>query len=133
MKEALAELRNMGLRLGCVSNAFMAADPLDRIMTEKGLGEYLELTVSSCELGFRKPHSAIYEAALQGLAVSAEETVFVGDRLDADVEGPAALGMRTVLTQQYRDENPEGAKVAPDGVIQHLRQLPTLLQELSRK
>ena len=133
MREALAELKSMGLRLGCVSNAFMPAAPLDRIMDEKGLGEYLELTVSSCELGFRKPHSAIYEAALQGMGISASETVFVGDRLDADVEGPAALGMRTVLTHQYRTEDPAGAKVAPDGIVQHLDQLPALLREFAKR
>ena len=130
MREALVELKAMGLRLGCVSNAFMPAAPLDRIMDEKGLGEYLDLTISSCELGIRKPSPAIYEAALTGLAMSAQETVFVGDRLDADVDGPAALGMRTVLTQQYRKEEPSLAKVAPDGVVQHLEQLPALLKDL---
>ena len=123
MPEALAALIERGLILGCVSNAFMPAAALNRIMVEKGLGQYLSLTVSSCEAGYRKPHPAIYEAALQGLGVTAAETIFVGDRLDADVEGPAALGMRTVLTLQYRQEDPSAAKVQPDHVIRHLSEL----------
>ena len=130
MKEALAELRRLGVRLGCVSNAFMGAATLQRIMVEKGLGEHLELIISSCELGYRKPHQAIYDAALIEMGVRPEETVFVGDRLDADVAGPAALGMRTVLTLQYRQEDVSTAPVRPDAVIQHLSELVPYVQGL---
>jgi putative hydrolase of the HAD superfamily len=130
MSEALADLRRLGLRLACVSNAFMGAAVLDQIMLERGLGQHLELTVSSCELGYRKPHPQIYQAALDKLGIEAVEAVFVGDRLDADVEGPAALGMRTVLTHQYRQEDPAGAKVKPDAVIRHLSELVPYMRGL---
>jgi putative hydrolase of the HAD superfamily len=123
MTEALAALRERGLRLGCISNAFMTAAGLHQIMVELGLGKHLELTLSSCEFGYRKPHPSIYIAAAEGLGVSANETIFVGDRLEADVAGPASLGMRTVLTQQYRVEDPAIAQVQPDAVITHLREL----------
>lgn len=129
MPEALAALRDLGLRAGCVSNAFMGAAVLDRILAERGFGPYNEFTISSCELGYRKPHPRIYHAALDRAGVVAADALFVGDRLDADVEGPAALGMRTVLTHQYRQEDPGGAKVAPDAVIAHLRELPAVVRE----
>ena len=130
MKQALTALRGLGVRLGCVSNAFMGAATLQRIMVEKGLGEHLELIVSSCELGYRKPHPSIYEAALTAMGVRPEETLFVGDRLDADVAGPAALGMRTVLTLQYRQEDHTTAPVRPDAVIYHLSELVPYVQGL---
>jgi len=123
MAEALAALKSRGLRLACVSNAFMPAAALQRIMVEKGLGQYLDFTVSSCELGIRKPDPRIYEEALRVAGVTAEETIFVGDRLDADVAGPASLGMRTVLTHQYRVEDPTHAPVQPDCVVAHLTEL----------
>jgi HAD superfamily hydrolase (TIGR01509 family) len=132
MAEALARLKDMGLLLGGVSNAFMGAGPLMRIMEERGLGAYLDVMVSSCELGYRKPHPEIYLAALKHFDIRPQETVFVGDRLDADVAGPASLGMRTVLTHQYRREDPDGAKIKPDRVIAHLRELPDYLEELFR-
>jgi HAD superfamily hydrolase (TIGR01549 family) len=130
MSEALAALKSRGLRLGCISNAFMPAVVLQQIMLERGFGQHIDLTVSSCDLGWRKPHPAIYEAGLQQIGAAAAETIFVGDRLDADVAGPAALGMRTVLTQQYRQEDPQSAKVAPDHVIAHLSELVAYVDRL---
>ena len=132
MAEALAALRDRGLRIGCVSNAFLTGDLLKRILDERQLGAYCEVTVSSCDLGYRKPHPLIYERALQALQVRPEEAVFVGDRLDADVEGPAALGMRTVLTHQYRQEDAAAARVRPDYVIRHLGELVAVMDALLR-
>jgi putative hydrolase of the HAD superfamily len=128
MPEALDELRTLGVRVACVSNAFMGAGVLNRILHERGLRPYCDFTISSCEVGFRKPHRRIYEAAIDALALRGTDVVFVGDRLDADVEGPARLGMRTVLTHQYRQEDPASGKVAPDAVIRHLSELPEVIR-----
>ena len=130
MVEAMAALKDLGVRIGCVSNAFMTASDLHRIMEQKGLGRFLELTVSSCEAGYRKPHPAIYQAALDGFQIDASEAVFVGDRIYADVEGPAKLGMRTVLTLQYRREEPDLSRVRPDLIISHLKELAPWVESL---
>ena len=62
-----------------------------------------------------KPHPAIFEEALRRLGVEAKETVFVGDMVWADVQGAQALGMKAVLTHQYRQEDPGEAK--PDLIV----------------
>src|SRR3972149_2321913 len=95
-RPAAADERVRRHRLGAVSNAFMSAEILHQIMTERGLGQHLDLTVSSCDLGWRKPDPKIYQAAVDKIGATAPEVIFVGDRLDADVEGPALIGMRTV-------------------------------------
>ena len=109
----LEALRNRSLKTGLVSNA---TDPgwLLRIDLERqGLAPYLDAVVFSSEVGKRKPHPAIYEAALSELGVAAESTLFVGDRLVEDVQGPAKLGMTTVQAVWFRaDENPNG--IEPD-------------------
>ena len=130
MPEALEALRALDLRLGCVSNAFMGASTLHQIMVERNLGQHLELTISSCEFGYRKPHPAIYEAAVEKMGVEPGEIIFVGDRVEQDVVGPARLGMRTVLTLQYREEDPESSPVRPDAVIRHLSELPDVARKM---
>lgn len=109
----LEALRNRGLKTGLVSNA---TDPgwLLRVDLERqGLAPYLDTVVFSSEVGKRKPHPAIYEAALSALGVAAERTLFVGDRLVEDIQGPAQLGMATVQAVWFRaDENADG--IEPD-------------------
>jgi FMN phosphatase YigB (HAD superfamily) len=130
MPEALAELRQLGLRLGCVSNAFMGAKVLHSIMEERGLGQYLDYTVSSCDFGWRKPHPSIYEAAVSEMGATNAEVIFVGDRVEQDVVGPVKLGMRAVLTLQYRQEDAEASPVKPDAVINHLSELPDVARRI---
>jgi putative hydrolase of the HAD superfamily len=109
----LEALRKRGLKTGLVSNA---TDPgwLLRVDLERqGLAPHLDTAVFSSELGKRKPHPAIYEAALSELGVVPERALFVGDRLVEDVQGPAALGMTTIQAIWFRaDENPNG--IEPD-------------------
>jgi putative hydrolase of the HAD superfamily len=77
----------------------------------------------------RKPHPRIYQAALTRLGVPAAGAVFVGDRLKEDVRGPKEVGMRAVLTRQFRQEDPRDAAVPPDAVIASLGELPAVLAQ----
>ena len=63
------------------------------------------------EVGWRKPHPAIFERALEGLGVAAERTLFVGDSLAIDLAGAAAVGMRTCQALWFRaDDDPAAAE-----------------------
>jgi putative hydrolase of the HAD superfamily len=105
----LDSLREQGLRLGLVSNAFDPGWLLHRDLEQMGLAERLDFSVFSSEVGTRKPHAAIFERALEALAVRPENALFVGDRLYEDVRGAAELGMKTVQALWFRaDEHPEG-------------------------
>ena len=47
--------------------------------------------------------------------------------------GPARLGMRTVLTLQYRQEDPDLAEIKPDAVIEHLSQLVGVVERMLKE
>ena len=131
--EALEELRDMDLRLACVSNAFMRGETLMRILEARGLGKHMEFVISSAETGIRKPDEAIYLAAVNRLGLAPEEVVYVGDRVSADVEGPGAIGMPGILTHQYRQEDPASARIKPAAVITHLRELPDAIRRMNEQ
>lgn len=127
---ALQALRSEGLRLGLVSNITylgdMVRDDLDRL----GLLELFGAVILSSEIGVRKPHPRIYEAALDQLHVPAVHTVFVGDRLREDVMGPKSVGMRAILTQEYRAEHVGTDGPVPDFIITHLTELSAVVRTL---
>jgi putative hydrolase of the HAD superfamily len=105
----LDSLRDRGLKLGLVSNAFDPGWLLHRDLEQMGLARRLDFSVFSSEVGMRKPHRAIFERALAALEVEAERTLFVGDRLYEDVRGAGELGMTTVQALWFRaDEHPDG-------------------------
>jgi HAD superfamily hydrolase (TIGR01509 family) len=121
------------LRLGLCSN-FSHAPTALAILERARLRERLDAIAISHEVGLRKPRREIFEAALARLGVAPREAVHVGDNLEADVEGAAAAGLRTVwLTRRVGD--PEAARAAyrgppPHWIVRDLGEIPALLSNL---
>ena len=89
----------------------------------------LDAVVVSAAVNKRKPSPEIFLNTLKELGVSADETVFVGDTLDADIDGAKSVGMKAIYIQR-RIENADG-HVKPDTTIKSLEELPSVLKELS--
>jgi putative hydrolase of the HAD superfamily len=107
----LDSLREHGLKLGLVSNAFDPGWLLRRDLEQMGIAERIDVAVFSSEVGKRKPHPEIFQTALAALEAAPERTLFVGDRLYEDVRGAGELGMTTVQAVWFRaDEHPEGGE-----------------------
>jgi putative hydrolase of the HAD superfamily len=98
----LGELHDRGLKLGLVSNGgreisdFVAHHHLD-----------VDCALASRGHGFVKPHESIFRAALGLLDVQPEEAAMVGDSVEDDIEGAAALGIRGYLIDR-EGRHPEG-------------------------
>lgn len=127
--EVLTALREDGYRMGLVSNVSLLPTLMRADLEALGLARFLDASVFSSEIGVRKPDPRIFTEALRRLGTTAEETVFVGDRIYDDVSGAQAVGMRAVQTRQFRQE--EDGPARPDAVIDHLRELPAALAAFS--
>jgi putative hydrolase of the HAD superfamily len=114
MSEALLDsIRDRGLKTGLVSNAWDPRWLLERDLEEMGLLPRLDAIVFSSEVGVRKPRPEIFYRALDQLSVEPQRTVFVGDRLEADIRGAADLGMTTIQALWFRAEESEDG-IEPD-------------------
>jgi HAD superfamily hydrolase (TIGR01509 family) len=81
-------------KIGCVTNG---RDGFQRNKIRAlGLDRYLDVVVTSEELGIKKPHRRIFEVALSRLGAAPERTIFCGDSVSADIVPAKALGMTTV-------------------------------------
>jgi phosphoglycolate/pyridoxal phosphate phosphatase family enzyme len=84
-----------------------------------------------------KPALALAEALAQLAGIPSDATLFIGDRLDTDIEMGERAGMVTALVltgattlEQWRRHDAEGAEPRPDHVLDDLGQLPALLDRL---
>ena len=82
-------------RLTIVSNTH---DPalVPRLARRFGLNTAVDRVISSVTVGWRKPHRVIFETALRESGAAADDSVFIGDNWEADVEGPRLVGMSAI-------------------------------------
>jgi len=86
---ALRELRELGLRIICVSNWDYA---LPEVLELVGLDGCFDGVVTSATAGSRKPEPGIFEVALEAAGCAVAEAIHVGDS-PADVIGARGAGM----------------------------------------
>ena len=90
----LDRLRAAGLRLGVVSNF---EEWLERLLESLGVTAYFDVRVISGVEGVEKPDPKIFRLALERMEASPEESVYVGDSPQFDVEPATSVGMTGVL------------------------------------
>jgi HAD superfamily hydrolase (TIGR01549 family) len=122
-RELLVWLREHGIRRGICSNAPFPPEMMRRQVASNGIAELVDGIVFSSEVGKRKPAPEVYEAALDAIGTAATRTLFAGDRVREDYEGPVGLGMRAVVVTAHAEDEPR------DGVptIRSLSELRRLL------
>ena len=86
--------RRAGVRTALLSNSWGNTYP------RAGWSEMFDAVVISGEVGMRKPDPEIFHHTLGVLGVAPQETIFVDD-LQLNVEAAAALGILTVLHQNF--------------------------------
>ena len=120
--------RAHGYRLAVVSNTATTPAALDTFLEKVGLLPLFETVVYSVAVGQRKPSPVIYETALERLRVPAARALFVGDRVREDIDGPRSVGLRAVLSHEFRQEPPGMSQ--PEALITRLPELHSILARL---
>lgn len=120
----LSELRERGLKLGIVSNWDTR---LRRIVRETGVEALVDFVKISCEVGWRKPNRAIFDAALSAADVKPHEALHVGDLYPEDVVGAHGAGLRPVMIVR-RDGVLDAGERVPFTTIHSLEELIPLVE-----
>ncbi len=98
--KTLARLRDMGVKVGLVSNT--TADVSD-IWSTSPFEPLLDASVLSCDVGMKKPDPGIYFQACQRLGVGARECLFVGDGGSKELTAASSVGMDAILIRAPDD------------------------------
>jgi putative hydrolase of the HAD superfamily len=123
-KKAIAKLHGK-YKLGIVSN-FAIPECVLRLLQRHGLDTFFDAVVVSGAVNKRKPSPEIFQKALETLGTSASEAVFVGDTLDADIQGAKNAGMKTIYIE--RRPQTEAEPFCPDQTIKNLNELSAAIE-----
>lgn len=134
--EALDWMHEQGIAAALVTNC---APDVPELWAETRWSHRFRATVFSCALGVKKPDPAIYRAALDQLGVAPSAAAFVGDGSDHELQGAAAVGLSPVLVRNELDDTDDpdrddvaGATAEGWPVVDHLEQLPSVIEQLTR-
>lgn len=84
-----------------------------------GLDKYITHVITSEGSNSLKPKKEIFEFALQKAKASLQESIMIGDNLDADIQGAMNAGMDTVFVNHINATT----SIKPTYIITHLDQL----------
>lgn len=122
-EDALRTLRAAGMKLGALTDVAYGMDSAYALRDIAGIRHYFDLTLTSVDVGYRKPHGAGYERLLRAFCVYPAEMLYVGDE-EKDIAGANALGIVSALICR----NGEPADWGQQFTVRSLAELPALVQ-----
>jgi len=90
--------------LGLLSN-FTHAPAAREILVRTGLGPCFDTILISGELGYRKPHSIVFEELARKLGTEKEYILFTGDDPEPDINGSYKAGLNPVWFTYIKENN----------------------------
>ena len=102
--DTLTSLEKNSYLLGLISNA-RSAWQVNSILRKFDLARFFRIVLVSASLRIRKPRADIFLKALDDLNLTPNETVFIGNSIDADVIGPRSVGIHTVHIRRQPPEH----------------------------
>lgn len=119
--EILTYLTNKSYKLHLITNGFENVQ-WRKLETSK-IGHYFSSVITSELACCLKPQKEIFDYAIGKAGCCYNESLMLGDNLDADIQGAMNAGMDTVFVNHIREET----LLKPTHIIYHLKELEDIL------
>jgi putative hydrolase of the HAD superfamily len=116
--EILRHLKEKTYRLHLITNGFEKTQW--RKLNNSQLGQYFDEVITSEASNSVKPNKEIFEYALRLTGAKLQESIMIGDNLDADIKGAINSGMDSIFVNHIKSEL---KGIQPTYVIHHLKEL----------
>ena len=118
--EILEYLRHKNYVLHLITNGFEAIQQ-SKLQTSKLEKYFAEVITSETSMSL-KPNKEIFEFAMARAKANVEESIMIGDNLEADIQGGMNAGMDTVFVNHLRKKH----TMKPSFEIFHLQELENI-------
>ena len=119
--EILNYLHNKGYTMHLVTNGFENVQ--QKKIVNSQLNIFFKELITSEASNSLKPNKAIFDYALQKTGAVINESIMIGDNLDADIQGGINAGMDTVFVNHLNVQ----PHIHATHVVTHLQQLENIL------
>lgn len=127
----LAEIKKMGLRIGCISNT-QSVTQVPATLEKYGISSYFDPVVLSSVYGRRKPDPAIFYQAARLANTPTSACGYIGDKINRDVLGSRKAGFQlAVQIRHLFDDGEQDTGAEPDAIIESLAELLPLIEKAS--
>ncbi|MCS7098933.1 MAG: HAD-IA family hydrolase, partial [Sulfolobales archaeon] len=129
----LSSLKKMGMKIAVVSNTSFSTRAVVSLLRNVGLANYVDVVVSSSDVGHVKPQKFIFQVLVSSVGVKPAEIVHVGDSCVEDVLGALSSGLRAIyytglLPLRMAEPSPICLNLVP--AIESLSELPKVIQSI---
>jgi putative hydrolase of the HAD superfamily len=115
--EILEYLNSKKYVLHLITNGFESVQ--HNKLSNSNLSDYFEEVITSEKANSLKPNKEIFEFALQATGACINESIMIGDNIDADIKGAMNAGLDTVFVNHLNIET----DVKPTYMVHHLKEL----------
>ena len=122
--DTLDQIRDAGIYVGLIANTGWPGWLMDRALRGVGLLDYFGIRIYSGDEGIAKPDPEIFYLAARRAGAGGKRLLYMGDKLEYDIEGAKAAGWNAAL---FRSSAKTSAGKA-DFELDAWHELPELLR-----
>ena len=97
VKDVFEWLTEKNIKIGICTD--LTAGIQHQKLMKLGLDKYVDALVTSEEIGYEKPDKRMFQQVLDKLKLEAKDVAMVGDSWDKDIQGAAAMGIKSIWKQ----------------------------------
>ncbi|SFM06219.1 putative hydrolase of the HAD superfamily [Gracilibacillus orientalis] len=120
--QMLHSLKKMNIKVGMITNGKKEFQEYNISALE--IEEYFEIILISEIVGIKKPNPKIFEQALKHMQVQPNESFFVGDHPENDINAANKVGMKSIW-KKHKGITCDSA----DFVIEDLNEIPIIIKD----
>ena len=98
----MEKLKQYEIKIGILTDVAYGMDNVFSLEDISVLSEFIDIAVTSVDVGYRKPNSAGYLKLLESLGISPDEMIFIGDE-EKDIIGARKLGIISALINRSKE------------------------------
>ncbi len=118
--EILNYLSDKGYVMHLITNGFESVQ--HNKLRNSNLTNYFKVVITSEASNSLKPNKEIFDYALQKAGAVTEESIMIGDNIDADIKGGMNAGLDTIFVNHLQ----VATAINPTFTIHHLKELETI-------